>query len=499
LTGLQKITKTTSQGDCALSNLPIGLYLVVFTKSGFEDYHAERVQAIVGHMRTLNARLSLATGTAQRTTVSEPLIQLDKNNATVGAAIEQEQIRELPLNGRNWASLTALIPGAIDNGSSDQRSIRFAGHGLDDNNLTLDGVDATAIYNQEQRQYVRLAIPLGSISQFQVQSQNFQADMEGGTAGGQVAVVSPSGTNSFHGDGFNFFRNGALDSRSPFDGASPDPFLLNQFGGDIGGPIVQDRAFFYANYEGIRQRLGQTQIGLVPSPTFVTQTDAQSPALGPLLAAYPGGTSPRNANVWNYTAEPNQIDNEDSGMIRLDEQFGDRTTAFIRFNTDYAENTFPVGALNAITYQPTIFRNGIVELNHVITPSLVNEAKFGVNQELYQSANISGSPFTLNISGLSSLNGSQSSNYAAKTFSLLDDTTWVKGKHQLKFGFEIRWVQLNQGTSQSGTLTYNSLQQFAANQLNSATYVDELPLKRQRKAQYWGYVQDTYVDGRSYE
>src|SRR6202041_3839123 len=101
-----------------------------------------------------------------------------------------------------WATMTSLVPGAIDNGAGDQRTIRFAGHGLDDNNLTLDGVDATAIYNQEQREYMRLNIPLDSIDEFQVQSQNFGADAQSGPAGGQVSVVFPSGTNTFHGRAF---------------------------------------------------------------------------------------------------------------------------------------------------------------------------------------------------------------------------------------------------------------------------------------------------------
>ena len=126
--------------------------------------------------------------------MTEPLVQLDKVDATIGAAIELAQIDDLPINGRNWATLTSLAPGAIDNGAGDQRTIRFAGHGLDDNNLTLDGVDATAVYNQEQREYMRLNIPLDSIEEFQVQSQNFGADTQNGTAGGQVSVVSPSGT-----------------------------------------------------------------------------------------------------------------------------------------------------------------------------------------------------------------------------------------------------------------------------------------------------------------
>src|SRR3984957_8694942 len=375
-TGLQRETQTTSQGTYEVPDLPPGLYTVQFSKTGFSSFNVERVEQILGQTRTLNVRLELEHGNAQ-TTVTEPLVQLDKVGATVGAAIEQAQVNNLPINGRNWATLTSLAPGAIDSGAGDQRTIRFAGHGLDDNNLTLDGVDATAVYNQEQREYQRLNIPLDSIEEFQVQSQNFGADTQSGTAGGQVSVVSPSGTNSFRGEVFNYFRNDALDARSPFDGSSPDPFLLNQFGGALGGPIVHGKTFFQVNYEGLRQRLDGTQIGLTPSPAFAAQTAANSPALIPILQAYPAGTAPTsNPSVWQYQAVGRHVDNEDSGMIRLDHYFSDRTTAFVRFNSDEAVESLPSGQLIVQTQYDTQYNNGVVELSHVFTPALVNEAKF---------------------------------------------------------------------------------------------------------------------------
>ncbi len=492
-TGLQRSTLTNSQGTYLLDHLPPGLYTVAVVKPGFATFVANQVEEVVGRTRTLNSNLQLAKRTSEQTTVNEPFVQLDKSDAAVGTTIERAQSQELPLNGRNWASLTALTPGAIDNGANDQRTIRFAGHGLDDNNITLDGVDATAIYNQEQREYVRLTIPLESIDEFQSQSQNFNADMEGGTAGGQTAVATPSGTNGFHGDAFDFFRNNALDSRSPFDGSSPDPFLLNQFGGNLGGPVVPDKTFFYVNYEGLRQRLGQPQIGLVPSPSFVSQAEAASPVLQPILRAYPHGTAPSaNPDVWNYHVEANQVDNEDSGMVRIDEHFSNRTTAFLRFNMDHAVDGIPTGALNATNTADTYFRNGIVELLHVFNSALVNDVKFGVNQQIYHSATVSQSPFSLSVSQFSPLAGNSTSDAAGKTFSNLDDLSWVKGKHILKAGYEIRWIQMNQGTSQSGTLTYDSPALFASNQADSATYISELPLKRLRKTQYWGYIQDEY-------
>ncbi|MGC2660603.1 MAG: TonB-dependent receptor [Bryobacteraceae bacterium] len=492
-TGLTRTTVTNSQGTYLLTNLPDGTYTTTVSKRGFEEFRIAQVEETVGRTLTLNFSLHLARGRAERTSVNEAFVQLDKSDAAVGTAIEREQTQELPLNGRNFASLTALTPGAIDNGSNDQRTIRFAGHGLDDNNITLDGVDATAIYNQEQREYVRLTIPLESVNEFQSQSQNFNADMEGGTAGGQLAVATPTGTNTFRGDIFDFFRNDALDSRSPFDGPSPDPFLLNQFGGNLGGPIVASKTFFYVNYEGLRQRLGQPQIGLAPSPLFISQAEASSLNLEPILQSYPHGTSATsNPNVWNYNVEAKQVDNEDSGMIRIDQHFSDRTTAFVRFNIEHAADAIPTGALNVKSAADTYFRNGVVDLMHVFSPALVNDAKFGINQEIYHSANVSESPLSVTVSQFSTLGGASTSDAAAKTFSSLDDVSWVKGKHILKVGYEIRWIQMNQGSSQSGTLTYDSPALLAANQADNATYISELPLKRLRKTQYWGYVQDEY-------
>lgn len=491
-TGFARETLTTTQGSYELSGLPPGIYVVRFLKNGFAAFTVDDVTQVVGQKRTLNARLEVARGQEQ-TTVTEPLVQLDKVDATIGATIERAQIDTLPINGRNWATLTALAPGAIDNGAGDQRTIRFAGHGLDDNNLTLDGIDATAVYNQEQREYMRLNIPLDSIAQFQVLSQNFGADTQNSTSGGQVSVVSPSGTNAFHGEVFDFYRADALDARSPFDGASPDPFLLNQFGAALGGPIVRAKTFFYVNYEGLRQRLDGTQIGLVPSPVFLAQAAIASPALIPILSAYPLGTgATSNPSVWQYHAPGRQVDNEDSGMLRLDHYFSDRTTAFIRFNADEAVESNPTGQLNIKTLYDTKFNNGVAALSHVFTPSLISEIKFGVNQTIYHTANVSPVPLTVAVSGFSSLTGASTTDYPSKSFDLIDDVSWAKGKHVVKFGFEARWILLNQGTSQSGTLTYSSTTSLLNNAMGSASYTAVLPLVRQRKTQYFGYAQDEW-------
>ncbi len=490
-TGLERKAVTSSHGTYVLDSLPIGRYTVTFSKPGFSQVRFEQVEQGVGEARVLNAQLRVAA-IAETTTISAPLVHLETTSAVVGAPVEQAELKELPLNGRNWTCLTALAPGAIDNGACDQRTIRFAGHGMGDTDFLFDGLDASGVYNQQQKEYVRLQIPLDSIAEFQVQSQNFGADV-GMSAGGQLSAASLSGTNSLHGGVFDYFRNDVFDSRSPFDGSSPAPFLLNQFGANLGGAIVSNKTFFYANYEGLRQHLGQVQIGLVPSPSYTAQVEAQSPALTPILSAYPQGTSPTsNSQVWNYVAGANQVDNENSGMIRIDQRFTDRTTAFVRYSADEAVYSIPTGALNALSNTDAKLKNGIVELLHVFSPTLVDEAKFGVNQTISHTANISGVPFSVSVSNLSSLTGASTTDVAGTTFSYVDDLSWIKGRHALKFGVEIRRINMNSGNSASGTLTYLSLSNLLGNLMDSASYTSMLPLKRLRKTQDFAYATDQY-------
>ena len=491
-TGLERITATSSQGTYMLDSLPIGRYTVTIRMPGFSQVRFEQVELGVGQARVLNAQLQVAAVEAT-VTVTVPLARVDTTGAVVGAPVEQTSLRELPLNGRNWASLTTLTPGAVDTGPGDQHTVRFAGHARGDNQFLFDGIDSGGIYNAEQKEQVRLAIPLDSVAEFQVQSQNFGADI-GMTNAAQISAASRSGTNNFHGSLFDYYRSDVFNSRSPFDAAAPSPFLLNQFGGALGGPIVSNRSFFYANYEGLRQRLGQVQIGLVPSPSFITQAEAKSPALAPILSAYPAGTSPTsNSQVWNYNVEANQIDNEDSGMFRIDHHFTDHTTAFLRYSADETRYNIPTGVLNVMSDADSRLKNGVVELLHVFSPALTDEAKFGVNQVINHSANISGLPFyTVSVSNLSSLTGGSTSDTQCTSFNYVDDLSWMKGRHFLKFGVTVRRINMNNGSSASGTLTYTSLNNLLIDKLDSATYKALLPLKRARKTEVFAYAMDQY-------
>jgi hypothetical protein len=497
-TGLRRETTSSPRGTYDIPELPVGVYTVTFTHDGFKTLTFENVVQAVEQTRTLNATMQVSGGEEQ-VEVSASSEQLDETSDALGTRIEQEQIKELPLNGRNWAALTALAPGAVDTGGSNQRSVRFAGRGRDDDNFTYDGIDATNIINQPQQPYVRLAIPLDTIQEFRVDSMLATAE-SGGTGGPQLAVTSPSGTNQFHGDAFEFFRNNVFDARQPVPvNVAQQPLRLNQFGASLGGPIVRDKAFFFIAYEGYRQHWGFPLLGFVPSDAFRAQVAGDSPVLVPILNAYPQGqTLTSNPDIAQFSSEGRQVVTENSAMVRFDYRFSDKTTAFVRTNVDRAVNTQPLAnSGNYLEDQQQLTSgpiNGAIELLHIFSPTLVNEVKFGFNRSTADTTDINqtGLPYAFSVSGFTTLNNNKRSTGAGNSFSEIDNLTWIKGRHTIKAGVEIRRVQMNQGNTESGTVVFASTAAFDANQVSTASLNGPLPVNGLRKTQFYGYIQDEF-------
>jgi hypothetical protein len=498
-TGLQREATSSPSGTYDIPELPVGVYTVTFAHNGFKELTFVDVVQVVGRTRTLNATLQISGG-QERIVVSASSEQMDKTSDALGTRIEPTQTKELPLNGRNWATLTALAPGAVDTGGSSQRAVRFAGRGRDDDNFTYDGIDATNIVNQPQQPYVRLSIPLDTIEEFRVDSMLATAEA-GGTGGPQLAVTSPSGTNQWHGDAFEFFRNNAFDASEPVPANTAlQPFHLNQYGGSLGGPVVRDKTFFYLAYEGYRQIWGFPLVGFVPTDAFRAQVAADSPVLEPILDAYPEGQTPTsNPDIAQFASEGRQVVNENSAMLRLDHRFSENTTSFVRFNIDRAVNTQPLASSGnyladrqQLTSAPV---NGGIELLHIFSPALVNEAKFGFNRGTADTTDINqtGLPYTFAVSGaFTTLNNNKANTGVGNSFSGIDNLTFVKGRHTLKAGVEIRRVQLNQGNTESGTVVFPSTAAFDADEVSTASLNGALPINGLRKTQYYGYIQDEF-------
>jgi Carboxypeptidase regulatory-like domain/TonB dependent receptor len=495
-TGLIREAVTTEAGVYTLAALPIGSYTVTITAPGFEKLETATFELQVGQTKTLDAKLGIS-GVQTHVDVSDDA-PLAETSAVVGGVIAGSQIQNLPVNGRNFNSLMLLVPGAIDSGTSDQKSVRFAGRGVDDTNFRFDGVDATGVQNQGQRTSTRLQMSTEAIAEFRASSALYTAET-GGTTGGQVEVVSKAGANNTYGSIFEFLRNDYFDARS-FDSKSGSlpPFRLNQYGGSIGGAIVKNRTFYFFNYEGFRQVLGQPLTGLVPSAAYRKQVLAASPVLKPILDAYPVGTAPTSdPNVDTWFGNGRQTASEDAGLARMDHRFNEKTTGFLRFNMDSGTGDVPNGGNGFLldrlgtTIKPY---NAIASVQRVFSPSMLNDAKIGFNRSDFFTGQESVLPYAVTNPSFTTLINPLAKIAVSNSFSFVDNYTWVFGRHTFKAGVEVRRVQINQSATATNDLTvaYASASDFVKNIVSSALLNAAVPITGLRKTSEFGFVQDEF-------
>jgi hypothetical protein len=493
-TGVRREALSGMAGTYEIPLLPIGTYTITISKEGFKSAGFKDVELAVGQTRTVDARLDVGA-TSQSVDVVARVETVDKTSAEIGGLIEQEQIKELPVSGRNWASLMLLAPGAVNSGDGSQRSIRFNGHSIDDANYTFDGIDNTGVQEQTQKAESRLNISLDSIAEFRVSTANYTA--ESGAAGGpQVSVVSKGGTNEFHGGVFDAVRNGALDARSPFDGATLPEFTLYQFAANIGGPIKKDKAFFFANYEGLRQDLGVSMVGYVPNAAYRAQVLAASPALAPILKAYPAGQVPIDSMTDQITKVASDTVREDSGMFRLDYVFNGKSSAYARYNVDDAYIDNPSDALGGHEVIPHRPSNFVLQFQHIFSPSTIDEVRFGINRSNYHDWVYGTAPIGIGIgsANFDSLSDTSLDTEVGTTFSYLNNLTLVRGRHTFKTGVNVMRVRLNNSgnTLTTSSLAYDSPDAFIQNSAASASYNQGEGVVGNRRTFYMGFFQDDF-------
>jgi hypothetical protein len=490
-TGLHRETRTAGNGGYSFSLLPIGVYTLTASHSGFRSTTVKDLRLGVGDSRTLNVEMELATVESQ-VTVESVLAPLESTSAVVGTVIGSQQMREIPLNGRHWASLMALAPGAINTGDGSQQTIRFVGRARDDNNWTFDGLDATGVKDPRQEAALRLVISTDTIAEFRVNSTLYSAD-QGGGAGGQVNLVSKSGSNQFHGSLFEFFRNDKLDARNPFD-ASKQPFRLNQFGGNVGGPILRNRTFFFANYEGLRQRVSQALVNEVPSAAF--RARASSPAVRQILDVFPLGTErTTTADIDRVRANRAQAWQEDAGTLRVDHRLNDNNTFFVRYNIDNGTIVAPRSVI-PIDQQNDNFRpsNLVMQYQRVFTPTIVNEVKAGFNRSALRRFTNGPLPASIAVAGFTTLSQSNLLIEAGTSYSINDNLAINRGAHTIKIGGEIRRAHVNVADPafDSVSVTYASRQTLLDNRVDSVAITGGAPVLGTRKTYYFAYFQDDY-------
>ncbi len=271
-TGIRQTVTTNSEGFYIFSALSIGSYTVRVAKPGFRDFEATNVKVDANSALRIEATLSLGS-VSETQEVRANALQVETQNTQLGEVIESEKMTSVPLNGRSFTDLLALQPGVSPYKSTSESGRTVSGDLNSGNQSVNGGREASNGYmingadaNEGVFNGAAIIPNLDSISEFRIITNNFDAEY-GNYSGGQINVVTKSGTNAFHGDAFDFLRNTVLDAHNYFDapGSARGVFIQNIFGGVIGGPIHKDKAFFFADFQGTKQIRGATQNYQVPT------------------------------------------------------------------------------------------------------------------------------------------------------------------------------------------------------------------------------------------
>ena len=412
-TGTQAIRHLTTDasGDFDFSLLSLGTYTLTTDAPGFSESRNNSIALSAGQRERVNVKLSVSSGKATSVTVSGAAPALQTDSAVLGTTITDQQVQNLPTNGRNFINLAQLVPGAnsgtassIASGSrpDDRRetsAVSVNGQATDVNTELIDGLDN----NDRIQGLIGVRPSIDAIQEFSVQTNLYTAEV-GRTAAAVINIITKSGTNRFHGSAYEFLRNDKLDARDVFKTTGTKPeFRQNQFGGSIGGPIVRDKTFFFADVEGLRQVQGSTSTVTVPT-VFEEEnpgnfSDAGGPviptaALNPIALNYfklfplPTNTSP-TAFANNFVSAPNRVQYQWLADARVDEHFNPNNLFFARYsiNNTNTDTPGPFPEVNGIFPGGNVYgedgtaqqqeQNIDMDYTHIFTPSVLLELKAG--------------------------------------------------------------------------------------------------------------------------
>ena len=490
-TGRRRSVLTDQQGGFTVSNLPPGNYRIEAEREG---YRKQVQQLSLQLNQEMQVELPLVAG--QRTeTVEVTAVRglLRTETAALGGVIDNRQITGLPLDGRGFFELSLLLPGVSPAAPGSAGSARgdFAinvnGAREDSNHFVLDGV-----FNGDPKlNGIGVTPPVDAVREFEVATSTYDATY-GRNAGGQVNVVLKGGANQVHGTAYEFLRNDVTDARNFFAASNPQ-YQRNQFGGSIGGPVVHNRTFLFGDYEGRRVREGITQVTNVPTALQRVGDFSRSSvyAIDPFTQQpFPGNVIPQNrldpiglkiATLYplpnrtlpgqNFVSSPVERDREDKFDLRLDHSLGakDQLSGRYSFDDRALYEPFSTSSLVAVpgfgNNVPRRAQNAVASETHTFTPNLLNEVRLGYDR-------ISAGVFQQNIDnnvnqrvglptvssqardqGLSEVSilgfstlGDEPHNpqhSATSIYQITDAVTWARGKHLLRAGVDLRWLQQN--------------------------------------------------------
>jgi hypothetical protein len=514
-TNRQRSVTSTGDGLYTAAGLQPGDYRVDIELPGFKSMRRDGIRVATGEKARVDVELVVGD-LHEQVTVTADAPMLRAETAGLGAVVRHEQVVQLPLNGRAFITLASLAPGVALPPNSQLP--RINGGRPRTNEYLFDGI---SVLQPEPGQVAYFPV-IDAIREFKVESNSPPAEF-GRFNGGVVNLTTKAGTNVFHGDGFAFLRNEALNARNFFqstDSVKPQ-YRRNQFGATLGGPLVQDHTFFFADYQGQRQSIGRTAISTVPTllqrqGIFTEATSGRPPVIYDpattagstrtpfpdntipltridpvalaLLQRYPLPTSTGTAN--NYRRTDNEIDNQDQWDARIDHKFSSNRDQLFGRLSSFRDGFVPVTPLqdgSGLT-SGTLGRQHAAawafasNYQHIFSTGVLNELRVGDTRravgrtaaQLLTSAGIAlsipGIPSTAQfpntlptflISGYQQLGSppNTASNFNTSVSQVADALTWLKGRHTVKMGWDWRWERINviQPPSPTGSFIFNAL------------------------------------------
>jgi hypothetical protein len=528
-TGAVRSTTTDDAGRYLVLSLPVGQYEVRVTKAGFKEAIRSGIQLVIGQEARVDLNLQVGAVETQVFVASDVLL-VATTTSDISGLVGERQIKDLPLNGRSFDLLLPLNPGIVNftsqktggtgiSNSTTANNFAVSGNRPQQNLFLLNGVEYTgaAENNMQPGGTSGMLLGVDAVREFNVQRDSYGAEF-GKHPGGQVIILTQSGSNQWHGTAFEFLRNNALDASNFFDQGSAPPFQRNQFGASAGGPLRANKTFLFANYEGFRQHLHQTSTAFVPD---AASRAAAVPSVQPLLNLWP--TPPPGAPDFSGIAQvfssPLQTIREDFGTARFDHIFSPKDSFAAIYTADDGDD-FTATPLDPFSSDIVALREQVLsfEETHVFSSTLLNTARIGFSRAGYfftgeptpgtPAASVPG--FLLGHSvgavvvggsaasnpqasiGLAGSNNGSNLRIARNLYTYEDRLTLTHGRNQFTFGAWAQQFQSNEtiALSQFGQATFASLQTFLQGTVGTFLF-DPAPTEMNWRAWFGAlYIED---------
>ncbi len=533
-TGAVRTATSEDNGSYRIASVPAGSYEVSATAPGFKTDVRTGIVITVGAEQAANFSMTVGA-VSEKIEVTADAAQVDTSSSTLAGFVNATTIRELPLNGRDWLQLALLQPGAVLNTGQNQLDARHGQRGngtamsisggrVTENAFRIDGILVNDYANAGPGSTLRVNLGVDAIREFSVLTTNYSSEY-GMSSAGVVNAITKSGTNEYHGGGYFFHRNTALDARNFFDKEIP-AFRRHQFGGFLGGAVKKDKTFFFGNYESLREIKSLTVSLDTLSPNarqgiLTSGTVAIDPRIKPYLPVYPLPNAAINGDTGKYTYGAPRAGIEHYYVGKVDHYFSAATTLNGTYMYDKTDVSVPDDYNIKDSIAPSRRHNLALNLQHIFGPTLINSTRLGFSRTLSTSSldgngrlpelrdlslgfmpgktmgSFACSCMPALFSGIGAGLGDSGPNTAGYTTpQFYNDLSWNRGKHNLRMGFGFERIQHNlyNGATPNGTWTFTSIRALLTAQPTqfSSDLPGADPTTGMRMSIFQGYFQDDY-------